>query len=254
MLAGSEFYGAEVDAWSLGMTLLEAALKRRILPSTSVSKVLYELQLEFGAVPDQCIAPPPFIPVHRRWIAEVEHARVRKLIDWLLEPCRSRRLSCVAAADVFFVKHKHQPMPRTPVEVSRRDLWSGGVTEAMRTIVVSWLVELTIHFKVRLETAVCTVGCMDAFVARASPTSAALQKIASACFYLCLLQHERDEVKLEEIVEMSANDFTKEQLTNQVSITLATLDYNMHRTVPFGTAREVTQLYDTMRAEGGKKK
>ena len=234
-------YGYEVDAWSLGITLLELILGKRLFLATEPEELLTAISTSLGVPSHEDLNikgaaqwPPRSKPT-RACIEQCENEKVRCLIDRLLQPVPRLRMAVVDAAGTFFGKFPEPPMHRE--DISRR-IWSGAVNENMRTLVTDWLADVCRSFRADANVLLQAVCTLDIVVHQLSVDRSSLQKIASACLYISMIMFDSNGADMEDIVKVSDNCFTLDELREATETIGELLEYAAIHEGPTSTVRE----------------
>ncbi|XP_053561013.1 cyclin-A1 [Bombina bombina] len=119
------------------------------------------------------------------------------------------------------VKHRPKPyyMRKQP-----------DVTPAMRTILIDWLVEVGIEYKLRTETLFLAVNYLDRFLSCMSVLRGKLQLVGTAAILLASKYEEVFPPEVDDLVYITDDTYTKKQLLRMEHLLLKVLAFDL--TVP----------------------
>jgi len=111
------------------------------------------------------------------------------------------------------------------------------VNSRMREIVIDWLVEVHLKFKLRLETLYLTVNIFDRFLERRAVKRSRLQLLGCTAMLIAAKYEEIWAPKVKNFVVISDNAYTKDQIIAMEAILLNTLNFNLTHASPLQFAR-----------------
>jgi cyclin B len=106
------------------------------------------------------------------------------------------------------------------------------VNDKMRAILIDWLVEVHLKFKLMPETLHLTVNVIDRFLARKQVTRKNLQLVGVTAMLVASKYEEIWAPEVRDFVYISDKAYTRDQILNTEKMMLNTLKFNM--TVPTG--------------------
>lgn len=112
-----------------------------------------------------------------------------------------------------------------PNYMTRQD----DVNEKMRAILVDWLVDVCLRFKMKPQTLFITVDVIDRYLSSNRIKRNHLQLIGISALMLVGKYEEIYPPNVTEYVTICDNAYTKEQILNQESLILAALEFNLVR-------------------------
>lgn len=229
MLAG-EVYGLEADAWSLGITLLEAAVGGFVFSSREPQGVL-EQQSDWLARGGAEVCP---------------HPRVRVLVRRLTNPQSHMRPKVTTLAETMFnVPSRFMAADRF-VDAERKP-WGGALNERMRHILLDWLAEVCAKSFLSVQTLQLAAALVDATVAHPMPnvnvTRTNLQLHGCACLYLAAMTCEEFHLPVSDLAVLSDRAFTNEMAERHIDAVAAGVSYATIPPIPLQTARECLALF-----------
>ena len=104
------------------------------------------------------------------------------------------------------------------------------INSRMREILIDWLVEVHLKFKLQLETLYLTVNIIDRFLARRAVSRTKLQLVGCTAMLIASKYEEIYAPEVRDFVYISDKAYTREQILAMESIMLNTLSFNL--TVP----------------------
>ena len=122
-------------------------------------------------------------------------------------------------------------------EVEHRDLPSqsymsrqGDINEKMRAILVDWIIEVHLRFKMLPETLFLTVNLIDRYLEKRQIMRTRLQLLAVAALLIASKYEEIYVPEISDFVFITDKAYTKEEILEMESSILRTLEFNI--TVP----------------------
>ena len=122
-------------------------------------------------------------------------------------------------------------------EVEHRDLPSqsymsrqGDINEKMRAILVDWIIEVHLRFKMLPETLFLTVNLIDRYLEKKQIMRTRLQLLAVAALLIASKYEEIYVPEISDFVFITDKAYTKEEILEMESSILITLEFNI--TVP----------------------
>ena len=102
------------------------------------------------------------------------------------------------------------------------------ITEVKRTILLNWLLEVILCYKLNPETWLRTIAILERF-AKLFPltTDQDLQNYGLVCCFIAIKIEERIILKASNFADMSDNGFTSTELISYEIVILKTLDFNL---------------------------
>lgn len=104
------------------------------------------------------------------------------------------------------------------------------INSGMRGILVDWLVEVHLKFRLGAETLYLTINLIDRFLEKREVTRAKLQLIGVTCLLIAAKYEEIYPPELRELVYICDRAYTKEQILDMEEVILKALKYGV--TVP----------------------
>jgi len=104
------------------------------------------------------------------------------------------------------------------------------VNEKMRTILIDWLVDVHLKFKLLPETLYLAVDSIDRFLDRKVVSRQKLQLVGVVAMLLAAKYEEIYPPEVKEFIYIAANTYTREDILRMERLMFATLDFNI--TVP----------------------
>lgn len=98
----------------------------------------------------------------------------------------------------------------------------------MRGILLDWLIDLHLKFKMFPQTLYATSTIIDLYLSKREATKENLQLIGTAALYIAAKYEETYQVPdLEDLVHFSAKAFTREQIVKMEAEIIEALDFNL---------------------------
>lgn len=107
------------------------------------------------------------------------------------------------------------------------------ITTRMRAILVDWLVDVNLKFKMKPQTFFMTVGIIDRFLAVREVTRQRLQLVGVAALMIVGKYEEIYPPLLKDYVAVCDNAFTREEMVAMESEILLALDFDLNKTCCF---------------------
>jgi len=101
------------------------------------------------------------------------------------------------------------------------------ITEKMRAILVDWLVDVHLKFRLLPETLFLCVDILDRFLEQKVVSRSKLQLVGVASMLLAAKYEEIYPPEVQELIDISANTYTREEVLRMERLTLQTLDYQL---------------------------
>ncbi len=105
------------------------------------------------------------------------------------------------------------------------------INAKMREILIDWLVEVHLKFKLRQETLFLTVNIIDRFLERRAVSRSKLQLVGCTAMLIASKYEEIYAPEVQDFVYVSDKAYTREQILAMESIILNALEFNL--TVPY---------------------
>ena len=107
------------------------------------------------------------------------------------------------------------------------------INEKMRAILVDWLVEVHLKFKLLPETLYLTANLIDRFLAVCTVTRKNLQLVGVTAMLLASKYEEIWAPEVKDFVYISDNAYTKDQILGMEKLMLNTLNFNLTLPTPY---------------------
>lgn len=107
------------------------------------------------------------------------------------------------------------------------------INAKMREILIDWLVEVHLKFKLKQETLYLTVNIIDRFLERRAVSRNKLQLVGCAAMLIASKYEEIYAPEVQDFVYVSDKAYTREQILAMETIILNALEFNL--TVPYAT-------------------
>jgi cyclin B len=140
--------------------------------------------------------------------------------------------------EIFEYCHSREIMDRV-----RPDYMSDQVdiTERMRAILVDWMVEVHVKFKLLTETMFLSVNLVDRFLAVKPITRTKLQLVGIAAMLLASKYEEIYSPELRDFIHIADKAYTQEEILRMERLMLTTLDFNLSACTPLHFLRRFSK-------------
>eukprot|EP00041_Stephanoeca_diplocostata_P012952 m.220388 g.220388 ORF g.220388 m.220388 type:complete len:387 (-) comp19161_c0_seq1:315-1475(-) len=115
------------------------------------------------------------------------------------------------------------------------------VTPNMRTILLDWLVEVHLRFKLQQETLYMTIGVLDRFLALQPIARGKLQLAGVTAMLIASKYEEMYPPEVRDFVWIADNAYTREEIIAMEGQMLAKLDFNLGCPLPLQFLRRVSK-------------
>jgi hypothetical protein len=106
------------------------------------------------------------------------------------------------------------------------------ITERMRAILVDWMVEVHVKFKLLTETIFLSVNLVDRFLAVKPITRTKLQLVGITAMLLASKYEEIYSPELRDFIHIADKAYTREEILRMERLMLTTLDFNLSCSTP----------------------
>lgn len=132
-----------------------------------------------------------------------------------------------------FLKFKENAHRKT------RDLFAGqaDVTPKMRAILVDWLVDISLRFKLLPETLFLAIGTIDRVLERITIERDKLQLLGVASLFAAAKFEEIYPPRLKDYVALCDNSYSKQDIVSMEGLILTTLNFNLTQPSSFSYLR-----------------
>ena len=141
--------------------------------------------------------------------------------------------------DIFnFLKHSEQlTSPQMGYIEHQPD-----ISERMRAILVDWLIEVHLKFKLRAETLFLTVNLIDRFLSRAKVERSKLQLVGVTAMMLASKYEEIYPPQVADFAYITDKAVTKQEILEMEFNFIHVLDFNLQTTSSFCFLQRLLQL------------
>ena len=122
---------------------------------------------------------------------------------------------------------------------------SATVTPVMRTILVDWLVEVHMRFKLVQETVFLTVHIMDRVLEKIPVPRNKLQLLGLGCFLIASKYEDTYPPRINDLMIVSNKAFTRPEILAMESTILEKLNYDLGTPVPLHFLRRYSKVADS---------
>jgi len=129
--------------------------------------------------------------------------------------------------DMFYTREKQ--LTRDPNYMSSQT----EVNEKMRTILIDWLVDVHLKFKLHEETFFLAVDLVDRYLTVARVSRSQLQLVGITCMLLAAKYEEIWPPEVSECIHVSANTYTRDEILKMERAIAAALSFKLTQPTPF---------------------
>lgn len=122
------------------------------------------------------------------------------------------------------MQEKHRPNPNY-IEQRQREL-----TVQMRSILVDWMIEVSLEYNLSNDTLFLAVSCLDRLLSATTITRHQLQLAGTACLFIAAKYEETTPPSIHSFVDITDSTYTKADLLAMEQLVLQRIDY--HLTLP----------------------
>jgi len=141
-------------------------------------------------------------------------------------------------AEMYLVREKS--MPRDPNYMSAQT----EINEKMRTILVDWLVDVHLKFKLHQETFFLAIDLIDRFLAVSKVQRAQLQLVGVTSMLLAAKYEEIWPPEIKDCIHISANTYTRDEILRMERQVCAALQYKLTTPTPFPMLARLLEVSD----------
>ena len=103
-----------------------------------------------------------------------------------------------------------------------------NINERMRGILLDWLIDLHLKFKMFPQTLYAMAMIIDSYLSKKGANKENLQLIGTAAFFIAAKYEETYQVpQIDDLVHFSAKSFTKDQIIKMEADIIEVLDFNL---------------------------
>lgn len=141
-------------------------------------------------------------------------------------------------AEMYLVREKS--MPRDPNYMSAQT----EINEKMRTILVDWLVDVHLKFKLHQETFFLAIDLIDRYLAVARVQRSQLQLVGVTCMLLAAKYEEIWPPEVKDCIHISANTYQRDEILRMERNICAALQYKLTTPTPFPMLARLLEVAD----------
>lgn len=119
------------------------------------------------------------------------------------------------------VQAKHRPNPNY---IAKRQI---ELTVQMRSILVDWMIEVSLEYNVSNDTLFLAVSCLDRFLSSQTVTRHQLQLAGTACLFIAAKYEETSPPTIHCFVDITDGTYTKADLLAMEQLVLQRIDYQL---------------------------
>ena len=101
------------------------------------------------------------------------------------------------------------------------------ITEYMRTILLDWLIDVHMKYKLLPETLFVAINLIDRYLSKKKINREYYQLLGTTCMFIASKYEEIYPPNIKEFIKVTANSYTKEQLLKMEYKVLSTLEFNI---------------------------
>lgn len=152
-----------------------------------------------------------------------------------------------ALCAVDYVKEIHEHFHKTEGKYRASATYMGrqnDINEKMRSILVDWLVDVHLKFKLLPETLYLAVDIIDRFLDQKVVSRSKLQLVGVVSMLLAAKYEEIYPPEIKDFIYISANTYTREEILRMERLTLQTLDFQITTPSIYAFLRRGLQVVD----------
>ncbi|KAH9575882.1 hypothetical protein CY35_01G134400 [Sphagnum magellanicum] len=132
--------------------------------------------------------------------------------------------------DIYTFYHKTEVQSCVPADYMTRQ---ADINEKMRAILIDWLIEVHLKFKLMMETLYLTTNLIDRYLSVRSVSRKNLQLVGVTALLLAAKYEEIWAPEVHDFIYISDNAYTREQILNMEKSMLNTLQFNLTVPTPY---------------------
>ncbi|CAK9255858.1 unnamed protein product [Sphagnum jensenii] len=132
--------------------------------------------------------------------------------------------------DIYTFYHKIEVQSCVPADYMTRQ---ADINEKMRAILIDWLIEVHLKFKLMMETLYLTTNLIDRYLSVRSVSRKNLQLVGVTALLLAAKYEEIWAPEVHDFIFISDNAYTHEQILNMEKSMLNTLQFNLTVPTPY---------------------
>lgn len=115
------------------------------------------------------------------------------------------------------------------------------ITERMRAILIDWMVEVHVKFKLLTETMFLSVNLVDRFLAIKPVTRTKLQLVGITAMLLASKYEEIYSPEVRDFIHIADSAYTRDEVLRMERLMLTTLDFNLSASTPLHFLRRFSK-------------
>lgn len=132
----------------------------------------------------------------------------------------------------------HQVLDRVRQDYMSEQL---DITERMRAILIDWMVEVHVKFKLLTETMFLSVNLVDRFLAIKPVTRTKLQLVGITAMLLASKYEEIYSPEVRDFIHIADSAYTRDEVLRMERLMLTTLDFNLSASTPLHFLRRFSK-------------
>lgn len=118
------------------------------------------------------------------------------------------------------------------------------INEKMRTILVDWLVDVHLKFKLQPETLFLAIECIDRFLDKKMVSRQKLQLVGVVAMLLAAKYEEIYPPEVKDFIYIAANTYSREDILRMERLMFSTLDFNLTFPTLYPFLKRALQVID----------
>lgn len=140
--------------------------------------------------------------------------------------------------EIFEYCHQREIMDRVRPDYMSEQL---DITERMRAILVDWMVEVHVKFKLLTETMFLSVNIVDRFLAIKPVTRTKLQLVGITAMLLASKYEEIYSPEVRDFIHIADSAYNRDEVLRMERLVLTTMDFNMSASTPLHFLRRFSK-------------
>lgn len=146
--------------------------------------------------------------------------------------------------EIFENLRKAEILGRTPLMPTYMGRIQTDVNEKMRTILIDWLVDVHLKFKLSPETLFLAVEIIDRFLEKKVVSRQKLQLVGVVAMLLAAKYEEIYPPEVKDFIYIAANTYTRDDILRMERLMFATLDFNLTMPTIYVFLKRALQVMD----------
>ncbi|KAH8266120.1 hypothetical protein KR038_004660 [Drosophila bunnanda] len=120
------------------------------------------------------------------------------------------------------------------------------ICHRMRSVLIDWLVEVTVSFEINTETLYLSVSSIDRFLSQEAVRRSVLQLVGTTGLFIASKFEEMVPPKVEELINLTDNSYTSQEILNMERLMLKTLSFNLVTPTAYAFVKTYAVMCDDM--------